>query len=350
MTTTAQRILSPEEIATRTVADAAFLRLPEPHTLFAERAVRLRQLAAGHAMRDFLVFMADVADAQHGVVRAAPGLGTLPDAAALVDAARRGVAPLPSVEGPPDAAWQAGLRSLTATLRPRATPAIVAVLDRLDGWDGAMLDRQADALLNGVTQGLDLAAAPLVAAALQVWWSRAVVELQARHEQSPRGTPEPFGRVDDETLCPCCASRPTASITRLAADVAGQRYLHCSLCAAQWHLVRIKCSHCGDTRSIAYQSLEPVPGVEAAPTGPAPGAVQAETCDACGHYLKIVHMEKDPAVEPVADDLASLTLDLLVADSGRQRHGVNLMLLFGDAEDEGGPPGGGAPPPDPGAA
>ena len=57
---------------------------------------------------------------------------------------------------------------------------------------------------------------------------------------------------------------------------------------------------------------------------------EPETCDTCGHYLKIVHMERDAHVEPVADDLASVTLDLLVSEAGFQRHGVNLLLLFGD--------------------
>ncbi|MES1163404.1 MAG: formate dehydrogenase accessory protein FdhE [Rhizobacter sp.] len=32
----------------------------------------------------------------------------------------------------------------------------------------------------------------------------------------------------------------------------------------------------------------------------------------------------------MADDLASVTLDLLVSEAGFQRHGVNLLLLFGD--------------------
>jgi FdhE protein len=32
----------------------------------------------------------------------------------------------------------------------------------------------------------------------------------------------------------------------------------------------------------------------------------------------------------VADDIASLSLDLLVSQTGMQKHGVNLMLLFGD--------------------
>jgi FdhE protein len=42
-------------------------------------------------------------------------------------------------------------------------------------------------------------------------------------------------------------------------------------------------------------------------------------------------MEKDPEVEPVADDLASVALDLLVSEAGMQRSGHNLMLLFGES-------------------
>ncbi|MFO1287879.1 MAG: formate dehydrogenase accessory protein FdhE [Rubrivivax sp.] len=61
--------------------------------------------------------------------------------------------------------------------------------------------------------------------------------------------------------------------------------------------------------------------------------MQAETCDTCGHYLKIIHGDREPFAEPVADDLASITLDLLVAETGKLRHGVNLMLLFGEAEE-----------------
>jgi FdhE protein len=59
--------------------------------------------------------------------------------------------------------------------------------------------------------------------------------------------------------------------------------------------------------------------------------------DDCGHYVKVVQMDKDPYAEPVADDLAGVTLDLLLSETGVQRHGINLMLLFGDP--------GAAPPP-----
>ena len=36
----------------------------------------------------------------------------------------------------------------------------------------------------------------------------------------------------------------------------------------------------------------------------------AETCGSCESYLKMMFQEKDPYVEPVADDLASIFLDI----------------------------------------
>ena len=95
-------------------------------------------------------------------------------------------------------------------------------------------------------------------------------------------------------------------------------------------MVRIKCSHCLATSGIAYLSLDSAAAEDDGASRAAQAAIQAETCDSCGHYLKIMHSERDPLIEPVADDLASLTLDLLVSDSGKTRHGLNLMLLFGD--------------------
>ncbi len=198
------------------------------------------------------------------------------------------------------------------------------------------LERQADALLNGLMTGVDLAAAPLVAAALQVTWTHLLLEVQRQHARLG----QPFGRLDDETICPCCGSRPTASIVRSAGDTPGQRYLHCSLCNLQWHMVRIKCSHCLSTKGLAYQALDTLDGdadpaddaQDGAAARAAKAAVQAETCDECDHYLKIVHADRDPFVDPVADDLASLTLDLLVSETGLARHGINLMLLFGEPE------------------
>ena len=59
------------------------------------------------------------------------------------------------------------------------------------------------------------------------------------------------------------------------------------------------------------------------------GAVKAEACSTCGAYLKLFYREKMPDAEPLADDVASLTLDLLAAQEGWGRSGVNLFLLGG---------------------
>lgn len=335
MTATATvRVMSPEEIAARAGGETPFLLWPERATVFAERAMRLRQLAGrGHAMQDFLQFMAEVALAQQQRLAAHPPV-PLPTAQQLDAAARAGAAPLAPPDWPRDPAWRDGLRQLVQRVRPHAPPAMQPVLDEMSVLPDDALEAQADALLDATPHGLDLAMAPLVAAALQVYWTHLVLAVLAAHT----GGGQPFGRTDDATTCPCCASRPTASITRDAGDSPGQRYLHCSLCSTQWHMVRIKCSHCQGTRSIAYQALRPAGDDEE--DRAAQAAVQAETCDDCGHYLKIVHRGRDPLVEPVADDLATLTLDLLVSEAGKQRHGVNLMLLFGEEAAE--------PPPDPG--
>ena len=80
-------------------------------------------------------------------------------------------------------------------------------------------------------------------------------------------------------------------------------------------MVRITCTQCQATADIAYQSIEG--GSE---------AVRAESCGTCHTYRKILYQEKDPGVEPVADDLASLTLDLLMSEAGYHRGSGNPLL------------------------
>jgi len=330
LTSQATPLLSPEEIAVRAGQQVPYLHAPERASVFADREIRLRQLAASHAMRDFLIFAADLARAQHDLLQSYPEV-VLPEAAALDAASRAGMPPLPAADWPRDPAWRTGLTRMLDALLPRlsASPALPAV-QALRAADAQWIEQQAGRLLAGVMHGLDLGAAPLIAAALQTYFTHMVIATQAA-----RGSDQlaPFGRTDDATACPCCGSRPTASISRIGADASGYRYLHCALCSMQWHMVRIKCSHCQGTKGIHYHSLQR----DGDTTNAAKAAVEAETCDTCGQYLKIVHMERDYEVEPVADDLASVTLDLLVSEAGFERHGVNLMLLFGDAETEGDP-------------
>jgi FdhE protein len=199
------------------------------------------------------------------------------------------------------------LASMASTPMPEAARAAIA---RLENADDADLEGFADALLAGDFARLDRAAAPFVAAALQVYWL---------HMATSLGTAA-FGRLDTPHLCPVCGSPPAASVVRIGAAEHGLRYLNCSLCGAEWHAVRIKCVFCDTTKGISYY------GIEGGSV-----AIKAERCDACESYLKILYMEKDPNVDVVADDVASVALDVLMAEAGVVRGGVNFFLIGGDA-------------------
>ena len=57
------------------------------------------------------------------------------------------------------------------------------------------------------------------------------------------------------------------------------------------------------------------------------GTIWAETCESCHGYVKILHQHKNGALDPVADDVATLGLDLLLRESEYRRGAVNLFML-----------------------
>ena len=277
----------------------------QPDSAFRDRAVRLRQLAEGHVMKDFLLFMADLTDAQHAALTVFPE-AALPTEAELMLCREHGMPPLSVQSWPRDPVWQEALRQIIAQVICTATPETKIILMRLQQMDSAALEAFATDILSGQFDGMELGAAPFVAAALQVYWTHMASTLGARA----------FAPSDISNLCPVCASPPAASIVRIGGSENGLRYLCCSVCNTQWHMVRVKCTNCESTKGISYFMIEG-----------ASGAVKAEACEECGAYLKIMHMDKDPQVDPVADDLATLVLDLMMDENGRSRSGPNLFLI-----------------------
>lgn len=302
MTTTT--ISQPEEIA-RPVGEIPFLHLPQRSAVFRDRAARLRALAQGHSLKDYLLFAASICDAQHDALQAFPEV-PLPSEQQLALCREHGMPPL-SVQGwPREPAWRGALRQIAARVGEDANRNTGETLAGLQQMDGAALEALADAILAGRYGSIDLAVGPFVAAALQVYWTHMATSLGNRA----------FGRSDVASLCPVCGSHPASSIVRIGGAEQGLRYLNCSLCEAQWHMVRVKCSNCESTKGIAYYSIEG-----------ASDAVKAESCDQCHTYLKIAYMEKDPHVDPIADDVATLALDLMMDESGKSRSGPNLFLM-----------------------
>ncbi|WP_168206100.1 formate dehydrogenase accessory protein FdhE [Geobacter sp. FeAm09] len=308
MNNTETRILEPGQIAPPT-GEIRFLLLPG-RDLFARRAERFRVLAPGHPVGEYLGFLALLADAQQEALDRFPPLPLpTPEEQALC---RRHGMPLLAVRSwPRNPAWREGLALILRRMAGADVPAAVReTVDGLVSLPENRLEEMADGILSG-----DLAAAPprelpFVAAALQVYW---VYLATAVGEQA-------FARLEAGGVCPVCGSHPAAGIVRADGTEQGLRYLSCSLCASQWHMVRIKCSACEATEGIGYYSLEG-----------SNGAIKAESCAGCNTYLKLLYLGKDGAMEATADDLASLALDMLMAEAGKVRGGPNLFLHPGGA-------------------
>lgn len=310
----AQRILQPGEIEALDRVHFARVRLPQPAPLFAERAARLEQLADGNPIADYLHFAARLVRVQQALVAEVP----VPEPLAAAQIARAGAAgmPLLVVSDPLPEAWAVLLRAIVHRLAADvAVPAgLQPTLARLAAADDAALDALARQALADNVAREDLSAAPLLMAALQL------VFVQRAAALDPKAVPY----AEPATVCPVCGSAPVASVLRIGGEVAGHRYLHCGLCATEWHMVRIKCSHCESTQGVRYQGLQ-----GADEEGSEPGkVVMAETCSACHTYRKIVSQEADPLVEPLADDLASLMLDLLMGETDFARASGNPLLAI----------------------
>jgi FdhE protein len=263
------------------VPEAAYVVLPRTDVVFAARAARLRALAEGHAAGAWLDALASVCEAQHAAV----------ETPRRDDALRVIVSALGSRAKLPAAAGEALERI------ERAAPALLAA------W-AAWIDAAADGDRSGdvVGEAPDPAVALFVAAALQV---EHAARAAAMH-------PSTIPRAQAD--CPVCRAPAAAGV--ISGDTK-TRYLACSRCSSAWHRVRLQCVTCAAPASkLEYLVVE---------AGRAPG-VKAEACGGCRRYLKLFYAEDRPGVEPLADDAATLALDLRLGEDGWARGGANPLV------------------------
>jgi FdhE protein len=300
-----QRILQPGEIEALGQSAIPRVRLPERLTVFSGRAARLRRVAEGHSIEGYLRLMASLVEAQHQVL--ADWHAPMPNSEGIARAQAHSMPIVDALTLERERAWRDALRSLVDRIDPSSavTPALGKLLDALRAKGDAELESAADAILALRFAEIDPAEAPFLMAALQVVWTDIATRLK----------PGDVPYLDTPGLCPVCGSMPVASVVRIGGPYQGYRYLQCGLCATEWHMVRVKCSHCDSTKGIAYHGVE---GGSA--------ALKAESCDECRVYRKIGYQEKDVELEPLADDLASLTLDLLMSEAGYRRASPNPLL------------------------
>ena len=268
-----RRILQPGEI--EALDNTTFPRVLPPHigSLLLERAARLRQLASGNPIADYLEFAAHIVSAQHQAAQALPPPAI--ERSAMQRAQAHGMPLFAAAEqldtGLHD--WQQTLEHILNTLAsqttglPEALQPLIAELRQRPSDERNTIARQ---LLNKDLAARYIGMAPFIMAALQVRLAQLAATL---HEAD-------MPLMQPATVCPVCASEPVASVIRIGGQASGHRYLH------------------------------------------------------CGGYRKIVNQEKDPLAEPLADDLASLMLDLLMSETRFQRASANPLLYVAVAQEQ----------------
>ena len=304
-------ILEPGEIEAA-ASSPPFLYLP-PHNLFSLRAQRLEHLAEGHALADYLHLIAGLCRVQQQVMDDPP-LSTPIDEQRLDVCQRHGLPPFAADTLVREESWQAYLDALLQRYVPPEQPAVLDAVATLGEAGPGQLRSWAVALVSGQYSLVPAALVPFLGAGLQVAWSHWL--LSVPNLQLKPG--------DSLSQCPGCGSPAMAGVIRHRGKYNGLRYLVCSLCACEWHVVRVKCVYCESSKGLDYLSLED--DRHAANQAP----IRAEVCPSCNSYLKLVYLENDAEGEALSADLTSLLLDMRLAQDGFQRLAPNLLLAPGD--------------------
>jgi formate dehydrogenase accessory protein FdhE len=221
---------------------------------------------------------------------------------------------LPVVERPPASTLRAAIDAslpisavgdALAWLERDAPDGIRRALPAIRRMDAAGWRAQLDTLLSGVVEE----ETPEAAAAFVL---EMLVQPLAEH-LSEGFVPASGGHA---ARCPFCVGAPVAGILREEGQGA-RRYLLCGVCLSEWGFGRVGCAACGER---AFDAL-PVFTAEEAP------GVRIDGCDTCRRYLKTFDLSTDGLQVPLADDLATVTLDLWAREQGYGRIRRHLLRI-----------------------
>ena len=297
--------IEPDPSIIGNIAKPPFVKLPDPARIFADRAARFRALASGHQLEAYLKLLAGIAQAQSDIQQGLPE-AILPEASVLTRAQEHKMPPLDRNAFNPDGVFDETFDRLLAQAELLEMPAEAkAALDRVKTAERAARDMMIHNVLADSIPFEALADHVFVSAALQVHFVRLAA------------------RLDDKSLveigngvCPSCGGAPASTMIVGWAGADGTRFCSCSLCGTLWNYIRVQCTLCGSNKRMQYQEIE---GYE--------GQIKAEICEECRGYVKMLYQQKNRDLEPIADDVASLGLDLLVRELGFRRGGVNPFLI-----------------------
>jgi FdhE protein len=282
-----------------------YVFLPEPVRLFQTRARRFAFLAESNELAPYLRFLAELSRLQARLAATLPPVPSLAPARTAMAAK----AAMPPIDRPAQATEPALAAALDALAEGAAAlempaPARLALDAVRAAGEGDRRWLLTNVLGDRVPE--DSPAPHLfAAAAVQVHLARLAATLDAEAL-----VPVRIG------ICPACGGRPVTSSVMGTPGIENVRYAACAGCATQWNEVRVKCLCCGSTKGVSYRSVEV-----------AEATVKAEVCGECEAWIKIFYQVKNPSLDPVADDVGSLGLDILMKTTRFRRGGFNPYLV-----------------------
>ncbi len=291
--------LQPDPSMIGGVPQAPLALLPAPVALFQARGRRFAFLAESSELAPYLTFLADLSALQARLCVTLPPVAAPPVRAA-------GMPPIDRLALVRDPALAATLTALADGARELQMPEPARLaLSAVRAADEADRHWLLSNVLSDTIPEDSTAPHLFVAAAVQVHLVRLAAGLDA-------GALVAVGTG----LCPACGGRPATSSVTGAQGIENVRYASCAGCGTRWNEVRVKCLCCGSTKGITYRSAETHEAT-----------VKAECCRECNSWVKIFYQVKNPSLDPIADDVGSLGLDMLMKDTGMRRGGFNPYIV-----------------------
>ena len=213
------------------------------------------------------------------------------------------------ISGPPaEARFQARIRRARhlATVRPAARPAL-EFLASLTELQQSLASRHPDAQSASaeLTEWLRLYAPGALVDGLNETRGPAIEFLNEVLLQA--FTPDP---------CPDCGGPPMVALLREAGHGARRSHV-CGSCLRESPAPRPGCAACGEQKVEALRvhrtdDLDPA---------------RIDACNTCRVYVKTIDLTRDAQACPIADDAASVPLDLWAREQGYRRLRPNLLRL-----------------------
>lgn len=296
---------TPEQIQNKPFFYKPFF-IPPKNTIFADRAIRFDELAQQEASswQHYLTLLAQLSRAQQSALAQIVPNSKLPE--------KNGDTELPTADGAyiPEQmllALQIIVNEIKDTLQPDIQAALSDLLAKTQPEMAALAQR----VLRDEVGETEKIYQIWLHAAMQVVWTAWATQL----------TDDVVAEREERSFCPCCGSDAIASMVYQSGDWDGLRYQHCALCNSRWNALRAKCTFCNDQSAISHQKID-------SDTPAVFKGARAEHCGKCSHYRKLFLLAEQQYADPIADDLASLALDILMADSDQgMRGGYNPFLL-----------------------